>query len=334
MYLDINKIMSYNLPIHLIIGARGIGKTYGVKTWVLKRVLASKCDEFIWLRATETMCDKLKENKGQELLKDALLNNEFGTDFKYEITGDNSIVDTTDEENKRCIGHLQALSTFYTYKGNAFPNVKYIIFDEFIPEESEVIRGNRILKFVNVLETILRNRTDAKIFLLSNALNVADDLLCLFFNNVEVGKFGHYINNEKDAVLHYMDNSAEYNNAREKSIVGKILKNTPYEETIIKNRFITYDFEYFASLPPSAKEKYLLVDENYKIMLYEGDGLIFAKSYYGKRKIGYCKDSVHKIANCYVMNNVFKNYLNDLHNNNLIRFENENVRLKLLSFIK
>lgn len=334
MYLDVNKILSFNYPIHIIIGARGIGKTYGIKTWVIKRVLASKNDEFIWLRSTEVMCDKLKENKGQELLKDALINNEFGCNFKYEITGDNSIIDTSDENNKRCIGHLQSISTFYAYKGNAFPNVKYIIYDEFIPEESEIIRGNRILKFINVLETILRNRTDAKIFLLSNALNVSDDLLCLFFNNVKAGNFGHFINSDKGAVLHYMDNNPLYNKAREQSIVGRILKNTPYEETIIKNKFITYDFEYFSSLPPSAIEKYLLVDENYKIMLYSGVGLIFAKSYYGKRKVGYCKDSKHKIENCYVINSTFKKYLNEAHNNNLIRFENENVRLKLLSFLK
>ena len=49
LYLDYNKICSYNAMVNMIIGGRGIGKSYGAKKMVMKNFL-KRGEEFIYLR--------------------------------------------------------------------------------------------------------------------------------------------------------------------------------------------------------------------------------------------------------------------------------------------
>lgn len=74
-----------------------------------------------------------------------------------------------------------ALSTFHKLKGNTFTEIKTIVFDEFIPEVGEVVRGDRARQFVNTVETICRLSKDTVIIMLANALDKGDRILNLFF---------------------------------------------------------------------------------------------------------------------------------------------------------
>ena len=53
MYYDYNKILSYNALINILIGERGVGKTYGASKFVVSQYL-KKNDEFAYIRRYKT----------------------------------------------------------------------------------------------------------------------------------------------------------------------------------------------------------------------------------------------------------------------------------------
>ena len=242
LYLDNRTIYSYNANIIIIVGARGIGKSFNTKKRFFKDFFY-KNKKFIWVRATDSQLDELKADNGYKFYEDIITAKTFKFPFAMEIKGDNSIwcccnPKAEKKEWERC-GYIMSLSTFHKLKGNAFSDISNICVDEFIPENSEVVRGDRAKQFVNTVQTIGRLRKDYRIVLLANALESGDPILNLFFDDIK--EFGIYRNKEKKAVLLYAQNSQEFEEATAQSISGLIIKGTAYEAEINNNMFASYD---------------------------------------------------------------------------------------------
>lgn len=78
MYYDYNKILSYNALINILIGERGVGKTYGASKLVINKFL-KKGEQFAYIRRYKP---ELKKAVPQffEAIKD---NNEFERTYFY-----------------------------------------------------------------------------------------------------------------------------------------------------------------------------------------------------------------------------------------------------------
>ena len=335
MYLDGRHVFSYNgYNIIILAGGRGIGKTYLAKKYVLKKYFY-KGDKFIWIRATESMCDKLKDNNGRALFNDIIQNKFFKFNWDGRITGDNviEICKHPDDEKPQYeyAGNLMALSTFYKLKGNSFADIKTIVLDEFIGEEGEVIRGDRALQFVNTIETIGRLRKDFRVILLCNALNLGDPILNLFFTNVK--EHGYYFNKQKGAILYYIPDNEEFNEKRFDSISGKILKGTPYEDVIAHNKFLTYDSMYFNKLPKDSKYFCTLEIGVYKLNIYIND-MLYVTDYNGITTSRlYCNDIAVKSEYANVIPQHILERFIQLYNFNKVKFSNETIRTRFIDFI-
>lgn len=79
-----------------------------------------------------------------------------------------------DEEGNRitdnkpfCIAF--SISSMEHYKSTSYPNITTICFDEFMSRT--IYLPNEFVLFMNVLSTIIRNRTNVKIFMLGNTVN-------------------------------------------------------------------------------------------------------------------------------------------------------------------
>ena len=48
-FYDYNKIISYNCPVNVLIGERGVGKSYGAKKYVIDKFLKKK-EKFLYIR--------------------------------------------------------------------------------------------------------------------------------------------------------------------------------------------------------------------------------------------------------------------------------------------
>ena len=72
MYYDYQKIVSYNAFINILIGERGVGKTYGASKMVIQRFLKKK-EQFAYIRRYKPELKKSVPN----FFKDLIKNNEF-----------------------------------------------------------------------------------------------------------------------------------------------------------------------------------------------------------------------------------------------------------------
>ena len=174
-WIDALRLVNSSAPFVIAVGGRGIGKTYGVLDELLRR------DEpFIYLRRTQVQIDACKVQELSPfgaICRDTGLMIESRTISKYvagfvEVCGETEVL--------RAIG--LALSTFANVRGFDASGYNYVVFDEFIPEKHERPIPHEGEAFLNVLETINRNRElqgrqPVKVIMLSNANKLDSPLL-------------------------------------------------------------------------------------------------------------------------------------------------------------
>lgn len=183
-WLNVKHILSFGLTTHVIIGGRAVGKTYGVlyesvqeniNTILMRRSqtqldMIANADFSPYNVINEDMGLKLplmyfRENKNVYNLRPAMLNEKE----VYVPAGP-------------CQGYGMALSTVKNLRGFSARDVKWLVFDEFIPEHHEHEIKQEAMAFHNAYETINRNRElqgeePVKVFLLANANNLASDII-------------------------------------------------------------------------------------------------------------------------------------------------------------
>jgi hypothetical protein len=130
IYYSVDRVISYNALLNLIIGERGVGKTYGFKTYSVKRFL-NKGKQFAYIRRYETDLDAsvgtTNDNKFFEQIKKEFPNSEFKVTKSKKIR--KLYID-----NKIC-GYALPLSSADSLKSSTYENVDIIIYDEFMLKE-------------------------------------------------------------------------------------------------------------------------------------------------------------------------------------------------------
>jgi len=169
-YYVFDKLFSQNGVYNFLIGARGLGKTYGIKKWVIKQGM-EKGDEFIYLRRYK---EELKTAK-QSFFADVCVefpDYDFRADRHY---AQYSHISKRDDKKREwiTIGYFMALSTAQSQKSVAFPKVKTIIFDEFIIEKGMVhYLPSEAEAFTNFFSTVDRNKDKTRAFFLANSATI------------------------------------------------------------------------------------------------------------------------------------------------------------------
>lgn len=323
MYYKLNKILSYCFAIMLFIGARGRGKTYSIKSLFFKD-FKYKGKMFIVIRDTIAAIDELKKDNGFKFLNDIMDKPCFKKD-KARIEGDSIYF------NDKLAGYLIPLSAYYKYKGNAYSKVKNILFDEFIPEKQQSYNGSKARQFLNTIETIGRLRTDLRVFLTANAIDAGNEILELFgFIGIKSGMFGIFKNKEKNAILHYIPNNKQFDEAKQKSIAGSMAKGSRFEDSLTLNKFEGDAFEIYEKRKPCSLYGIYYNGEGDAIRIYEAkDG----SEYYASKDIN--NNSYNYMRYVFTLDQVASNrqfatketrdYLTSLYINKILKFESNYI---------
>ena len=169
-YYSLRKCLSYNRYLNILIGGRGIGKTYQLKKYVIEQFIKSK-KQFVWLRRYKT---EIKEATDGFFTKHK---NNY-PNHKFEIKGKTAYIDGEQA------GRFIALTNADILKGSDdFSSVTTIVYDEFIIDNKSSFRRylpNELRVFTDLQETIFRTRQDGKVFMLANALSMVNPY-CLAF---------------------------------------------------------------------------------------------------------------------------------------------------------
>lgn len=240
-YLDMGAVISAPYPFIIVVGARGCGKTYGA----LKNVLEDNI-RFIYLRRTKAILDVITDRRFSPFKK---LNEDLHRDIQPEISkgyGMYKDMDTGD-----LIGYAAALSTIANLRGFDGSDIELMIYDEFIPEPTEIVRFNEFSAFTNAYETINRNREfegrpPLKAVLLSNSdllystivsgFHLSDTLVQMQEEGLEWVEFS-------PDILLVRPDSVKFKEQKQDTALYRVTQGTEFQEMSLHNMFIVQDRE-------------------------------------------------------------------------------------------
>lgn len=218
--------------INIVIGGRGIGKTYSALCYVLE-----KKKPFIYLRNTDVQLKECITGFGNPFKR---INRDKGLDIYFKSEKSHALIYDGDNEDGQPIGYGLALSTFENLRGVDLSDVCYVVFDEFIEKRSLSFRQFEC--FISFYETVNRNREllgEAPLccILLSNSQKLANPILAgyniipVIENMIRNGqkeyrRSGLYINLPESDVSSMKANTANYQLINGTKIADEALNNT------------------------------------------------------------------------------------------------------------
>lgn len=252
IFYNPQKVISYNALLNLIIGERGVGKTYGFKSYVVKRFL-NKNKQFVYIRRYDTDLTEsvgtTEDNKFFEQIRNEFPNSTF------KITKSKK-VRRLYIDGKIC-GYALPLSSADSLKSSTYENVDTIIYDEFMLKEGSTQHylRNEPEIILDLIETIGRLR-DIRIYCLANAISSTCPLMTYFDlslpYNTDIKTFKNgtiaveYIKNEK------------YREVKKASRFGQLIDGTKYGKYAIDNEFLTDSKSFIKKKDKNAKFYFIL----------------------------------------------------------------------------
>lgn len=230
-----DKISSYNATYNFIVGARGVGKTYGWKKKVIRKALQTG-EQFMYVRRYK---DELKVSRDtffadiQDVFPD--------WDFRaYGAVAQYAPVGTRDQKQRpwKTIGHFMALSTAQNVKSVAFPLVTNIGFDEFILEKSMTrYLPNETHAFNNLYSTVDRNQEKTKVFFMANAVSIDNPYFLEYDIKPEnANDQGFIVKAEGFLAIHFVD-AKEFTEQVYATKFGRFIAATDYGDFAVGNEF-------------------------------------------------------------------------------------------------
>lgn len=232
IFYNPERIISYNALLNIIIGERGVGKSYSFKTYAVKRFL-NKGKQFAFIRRYDTDLEesvgKTEDNKFFEQIRKEFPNSTF------KITKSKK-VRRLYIDNKIC-GYALPLSAADSLKSSTYENVDTIIYDEFQLKEGSTQHylKNEPEIILDLIETIGRLR-DIRVYCLGNAISSTCPLM-IYFNitlpyNTDIKTF-----KEGTIAIEYIKNE-KYREVKKASRFGKLIDGTRYGKYAIDNEFL------------------------------------------------------------------------------------------------
>ena len=209
-YYSLKQILSKNAQYNIIIGERSNGKTYACLEYGLRQYFKTGKQFAIIRRFREDFIGRRGASMFDAHVTNGLISKLSGGKWtgvyyysqrwyliKYDDKGTR-----IKEEIPFCYGFT--LTTSEHDKGNSYPNITTIVFDEFITRS--VYLGEEFTLFTNLISTIIRQRTDVKIFMLGNTVNkyacpYVDEMGLKHFKNMKQGDIDLYKYGESDLLV-------------------------------------------------------------------------------------------------------------------------------------
>ena len=212
-YLNYDKILSYGALINMVVGDRGCGKSYGAKLWCVKRFL-KKGEKFLYIKRYKS---DLKDN--DKFFADIGLDPEISV-HEFKVNGSKFYID------KQLCGEAFSLSMAQSKKSTSYAEYNNMIFDEFILEPGLTrYLENEVWKFLSLIDTVVRNRSGCKVFVLGNSVRWANPYFT--FYKFTPGQSGIQIKQDGTILLaNYI--SKEFREQRQETEVGKLIQGTEY----------------------------------------------------------------------------------------------------------
>lgn len=177
-YYTLDNILKYNADYNVIYGERSNGKTTAVLAYGLKDyILSGYTNQIAIVRRWE---EDFKGKNGQQMFEgivhldwiDEWTYGKYNAVYYYSqrwyLANYDEFGEKLAQDDKPfALGF--AITSEEHYKSTSYPNITTILFDEFITRSYYL--PEEFVKFQNLLSTIIRLRTNVKIFMCGNTIN-------------------------------------------------------------------------------------------------------------------------------------------------------------------
>ena len=265
-FYDWQKTMSYqtgtNGEICLVLGAKDIGKTFGLRLMCVNRFIAKQ----------ELFCEICRTNEELKAVSagyfDKLQNEGFFTDYVFKTEKGCGYIARKPVENEKpdwqLLCYFVALTNFQREKKRTYVKPRRFIFDEAVIDTKDRYHRylpDEFLILANLLDSISRQQPgddySYNVYLLGNSV----DLTCPYLRNLGIAKipqFGYSYYKDKTVLLHYVE-PWDAQDRRAYTLVGRMLEGHEESKVIFDNVFADTTGREIMKKTPNAKYKYAFV---------------------------------------------------------------------------
>ena len=272
-YYKIGDVSHKLTAINIIIGGRGIGKTYSTLDFLI-----NTGEPFIYMRNTDIQLQESTSAFGNPFKR---WNKDHARNIYFNKEKSHAIIRDGDTEDEPIIGYAVALSTFENMRGVDLSDVKYVIFDEFI--ERRTLSFKQFEAFANFYETVNRNRElmgedPLKCILLSNSQKLDNPILygyklipvierMILSGQKEYRKPGLYLSLPESSVSDAKKNTANY----------ELINGSKIAAEALDNKFAFDSFYGIRKRPLNEYMPFVCIDDVY-IYKHKSNGMLYACS--------------------------------------------------------
>lgn len=255
------------MPVNLI----------GAKKFVIEQFI-KKHSQFLYLRRYD--------NELKEIFEGVKAGKDFFDDIRdkfpeHELKAKNRKFYIDGE----VFGFAKRMTEAQDLKSSVYQNVKIIIIDEYpIEKNKRYYLPNEAMIILGIIDSIVRNRSDIKIFILGNAVEGLEySPLFTFFDltlpyNKDIKLF------KDNLILVQFMNNEEFRKQRQETLIGKLSKGTEYEQYAMQNKILDKNKNFIEKKQGSSKFIFALKyqGETYGIWNDYHEGKVFVSLDYDK----------------------------------------------------
>lgn len=242
-YLNYRAVLGLQVSFIFIVGGRGTGKTYGALKYV-----HDNDKRFMFMRRTQKQIKQLRKPAFNPFKK--LGDNEG---FNVELVASDEVTTIIErkEEIDEVLGYACAVSDLANMRGIDASDVDVIIYDEFIPMRSERVAKGEELSFLDIYESINRNREldgyqAVQVLCLANSNEMANPVfmeLNLVRTAEKMKKKGERVKVDKQRgyAIIYLDDSKISEQKKQTALYKLLGDNSNYTKMSLSNDFVIED---------------------------------------------------------------------------------------------
>lgn len=277
-----SQILPRNADVNLIIGARGLGKTYGVRRYMLEDYIKNGyC--FVEITRYREENNDVAANYFDRLIADNVF-----PDYEFRVRNKIAEARRNGEKEWRTCGYFIPLSLQQQKKKSTYVRVRNICMDEIIIDTDDTYHRylkNEYEQLAKLVDTVTRERADdiglrkPRIFLLGNACDAFNPYFAHYDVPLEP-EYGLQWLGGKTCLFDYVRDDEYAEQKTRNTVAGRMLKNS--DDVTSKNKFARYNTDFIAKPHGHAKLTYVFrwMQNEYGVYVDLRCGYVFISSKY------------------------------------------------------
>lgn len=256
-YYDWDKTLSYDADVTMVVGARGVGKTFGLRLQFVRDWLRDG-SRFVEITRYKSEIPDVARNYFDRMEELGVFPGYvFRTDGKTAYIAERP-EDSDGKPDWRVIGYFVALTEMQKSKKRTFTNVRRLLLDEATVNMSDRYHGYLPHEFellANIVDSCTRERADDEmrrrphVYLLSNACDLVNPYFVRYGIDT-VPPEGYSWHDGKTFLLHYLRDAGYAEAKRTDTVAGRMLQGTAEERVASFNDFGNGHDDFVEPKPP------------------------------------------------------------------------------------